>query len=87
MRRTGCLASALLALALAGCASSRECPSSSVYTEGPHKGQCASAAAVKRSEAQGHHADEVKKELTEAEAVLRQRRAEEAADAVEAVGR
>lgn len=86
MRSAGLLL--LMTLALAGCgASEPECPSGSVYTEGPRKGQCASATAVKHSEAQAKHAGEVQKELSEVEAVLRKRRAEETASAAESLGR
>lgn len=73
----------LAALAVSGCGNAEECPSGSVYSEGPNKGQCASKEAVQHSEAQEKHDEEVKKEEGEAEAVLKKRQAEETANAVE----
>ncbi len=74
----------LAALAISGCGSSEpECPSGSVYTEGPQKGQCASKQAVESSEAHEKHDEEVKKEEGEVESVIKHRAAEETANQIE----
>jgi hypothetical protein len=74
---------ALLVLALGGCSGVQECSSGSVYSEGPNKGQCASKEAVQHSEAQQQHDQEVSKEASEAEAVIKHRAAEETANEIE----
>lgn len=69
-----------------GCGGSeQECPSGSVYSEGPNKGQCAGKQAVESSEAHEKHAKEVESEEHEAESVIKQRKAEETANAVESI--
>lgn len=77
----------LAALALAGCsggettaekAASENCPSFSARANG----ECGSV----QADQQAKHKEEVQSELHETEGVLKKRRAEEAASAVEGVG-
>jgi hypothetical protein len=78
------LPAVIAALVLAsGCGNTQECSSGSVYSEGPNKGQCASKEAVEHSEAQEKHEQEVKKEASEVEGVIKKRQAEETANAIE----
>jgi hypothetical protein len=72
--------------ALAGCAASApECPTGQEYSSGSRKGQCVSATDLKRFQAEERRVDAATKRALEAEEILRHRRAEELANAVEAM--